>query len=62
MKNLLLALLVLSTLSGCGYLDRKTAAITGGLSEVCHDGVQYLQGTSGLSVAYTKDGKIKTCK
>lgn len=51
-----------STLTGCGWFDRNVAAITGGPTETCVDGVAYLQFTSGATVKYTKDGKIATCK
>jgi hypothetical protein len=56
------ALLIASTLSGCGKLDRLFVAITGDASETCHDGVTYLQFTSGASVKYNADGTIAKCK
>jgi hypothetical protein len=49
-------------LTGCGALDRFSAHITGDASEVCHDGVLYLQFTSGASVKYNTDGTMATCK
>ena len=55
-------LLLLSMLTGCGWFDRKIAAISGDGSETCHSGVVYLQFTSGVSVKYLPDGKIATCK
>jgi len=61
MKAILLAILALS-LSGCGKLDRMFVAITGDASETCHDGVTYLQFTSGASVKYNADGTIAKCK
>lgn len=54
MKLTLIALLVL-VLSGCGRLDRFFAGLTGSASEICHDGVVYLQFTSGATVKYTVD-------
>ena len=54
-------LLIALALTGCGWFDRKVASLTGGATKTCVDGVEYLQFTSGASVAYTPDGKIKTC-
>ncbi len=48
-------------LTGCGWADRVTATATG-FSKVCVEGVEYIQFTSGASVAYTQDGKVKTCR
>ena len=61
MKTTILILLTATMLTGCGWLDRKMSAMTGDASRVCIDGVLYLQFTSGTSVAYTPDGKVKTC-
>ena len=55
-----LILLIASMLTGCGWVDRLTATATGHAA-VCVDGVEYLQFSSGATVAYTRDGKIKTC-
>ena len=55
--------IVLSALllfSGCGVWERGTAGISG-WSRVCVEGVSYLQFVSGVTVEYTRDGKIKTC-
>lgn len=52
------ALIVL--LAGCGALERTVATATG-FSRMCVDGVEYLQFTSGVTVAWSKDGKIKLC-
>lgn len=49
-------------LSGCGAWDRFSAKVTGGASKTCHDGVLYLQFTSGATVAYNQDGTVKACK
>ena len=59
MKYLLLGFILLFT--GCGAIDRSMANITGNASEVCHDGVTYLQFTSGTSVKYDRNGSISTC-
>ena len=58
MKITILLLTVL--LTGCGWFDRVAATATG-YARVCVDGVEYLQFTSGSTVAYTRDGKVKTC-
>lgn len=57
-RYLLLAAALL--LTSCGQTDRGIAFLSG-FSRVCVDGVEYLQFTSGATVAYTTDGKIKTC-
>lgn len=51
----------LLTLAGCGEIERGVAGITGGGFETCHDGVRYVQFTSGASVKYNADGSIATC-
>lgn len=62
MKTTILILLAAATLTGgCGWLDREKAAFTGAGTKTCVDGVLYLQFTSGATVAYTPDGKVKTC-
>lgn len=48
-------------LSGCGMFDRAIAHYTG-YSKICVDGVQYIQFTSGASVAYDANGKVKVCE
>ena len=52
--------IVMVALFGCGQANRATAVITG-YSKVCVDHVSYIQFTSGASVAYGADGKIKKC-
>ena len=49
------------TFAGCGIFERANAKLTG-YSRQCIDGVEYLQFSSGASVAYTPDGHVKTCK
>ena len=61
MKNKLLILIFVVLLVGCGKVDREISAWTGKGSVVCVDGVKYLQFTSGVTVAYNKDGTIATC-
>ena len=53
-------LLMTGLLTGCGWADRVAATATG-YARVCVDNVEYIQFTSGATVAYTPDGKIKTC-
>lgn len=53
-------LFALLSLAGCGWVDRGAAYATG-YSRSCIDGVEYLQFASGATVAYTPDGKVKTC-
>lgn len=48
-------------LSGCGAWDRGVAGVTG-IARTCVDGVMYLQFTSGASVAYSSDGKVRICQ
>jgi len=61
MKKVLIAVALSVVMTGCGRADRWWAGITGSASSECVDGVSYLQFTSGASVAYNKDGSIKTC-
>lgn len=60
MKAVLVVLLAL-TMTGCGWLDRKVASVTGGASEACVDGVLYLQFTSGATVKYNRNGTVALC-
>lgn len=48
-------------LAGCGGAARFGATVTGH-ARTCIDGVEYLQFTSGVTVAYTTEGKVKTCR
>lgn len=47
--------------TGCGKFERFTATWTG-YSELCVDGVKYIQFTSGASVKYNQNGTIVTCQ
>jgi len=49
------------SLIGCGQIDKEMAKITGKGSSTCYKGVEYVQFTSGASVAYNTDGTIKLC-
>lgn len=55
-----LVLLFCLMVSGCGAFDRAVAHYTG-YSKICVDGIQYIQFTSGASVAYDANGKVKVC-
>lgn len=59
MKKVILLAAVLS-LGGCGWFDRVVASTTGS-SEACIDGVKYIQFASGVTVKYTRDGKVANC-
>lgn len=56
-----LTIVAILALTGCGQIDRSIATATG-FARSCVDGVLYYQFTSGVTVAYTPDGKVKTCK
>lgn len=61
MLKIIVAGLLTTSLAGCGAWDRSVAQLTG-VAESCHDGVVYLQFASGVTVKYTPEGKIATCK
>jgi len=50
-------------LAGCGKHGKQyqADAAFAGASEICYQGVSYIQFTSGTSVKYLPDGKISTC-
>lgn len=60
MKALAIVAVILS-LAGCGKVDRSIASLTG-FARSCVDGVLYYQFTSGVTVAYSPDGKVRTCQ
>ena len=62
MKKILMIVILCMVMAGCGKIDRSIASLTGNASRTCVDGVVYLQFTSGATVAYNKDGSIKTCE
>ena len=47
--------------SSCGYMDKGLASLTG-YSNVCVEGVNYLQFPSGVTVQYNENGKVVSCK
>lgn len=61
-KLILIATLVVGSvaLSGCGWLDRRVASVTG-YTKVCVDGVTYLQFTSGATVQVDRTGRPVAC-
>lgn len=48
-------------ITGCGAWERTKAKYTG-YGTVCVEGVEYIQFSSGASVAYNPDGTVKTCQ
>jgi uncharacterized protein YceK len=50
MKKLFIVCAVTFALTGCGKFAQLTAHYTGQASETCHDGIVYLQWTSGATV------------
>jgi len=60
MKKLCLSLLILLSLTGCGSANRLWAHVTD-YSNICVNGVNYLQFSSGVTVQYDKNGKVVTC-
>lgn len=61
MKKIVLALVALSLLSGCGGMKRSFAHLTGDAAKTCVDGVTYLQFTSGATVQVDRSGKPIPC-
>lgn len=59
--SLLLATLVTITLTSCGKVDHIIASTTGH-SEVCIDGVTYLQFASGATVKRLPSGQVAPCQ
>jgi len=60
--KLILIMMPIIALVGCGQIDREMAKFTGKGSATCYKGVEYVQFTSGASVAYNTDGTIKLCE
>lgn len=60
--KMIIVLLSVMMLSGCGRIDRWWAGTTGGAVSSCVNGVTYYQFTSGATVAYTIDGRLIPCK
>ncbi len=61
LPNRLLIIAACLVLCGCGQMER-TMAIYTGWSRMCVAGVSYLQFTSGATVEYTPEGRVKTCQ
>lgn len=61
MKKVLAVGALVVLLTGCGAWDRSVAQLTG-VAESCHDGVVYLQFTSGVTVKYNQNGGVVACK
>lgn len=61
MKEIIVALIAVVMLCGCGQLDRSIASVTGN-AESCIDGVTYIQFTSGACVKVDINGKPVGCK
>lgn len=49
------------TLAACGAMGKMEAQWTG-YSRTCISGVSYLQFASGVTVEYTRDGRVKGCE
>ena len=60
MLKIVTLMLVLIFSTSCGQFAQIAGTVTGSY-RICIDGVSYLQFTSGVSVEYTQDGKIKNC-
>lgn len=54
MKALMIIALAMSMVS-CGYIDRSISGWTGNAAETCHDGIIYLQFTTGSTVKIDRD-------
>jgi hypothetical protein len=61
MTRNLCAILIILSLAGCGWFERKVTANITGHAVTCVDGVAYLQFPSGVTVQYDRTGRIKTC-
>ena len=59
MKKFIVLVIALA-LAGCGSIERSTAKWTG-YSEMCVDGVVYIQFTSGATVKVDRNGKPVAC-
>jgi uncharacterized protein YceK len=54
--------LIVILISGCGQIDRNISTLTGKPSEICIDGVVYLQFTSGATLKVNQEGQPVKCK
>lgn len=57
MKKIFVIAVAIATLSltGCGYINRAVSGYTGAATESCHDGIIYLQWTTGSNVKIDKN-------
>lgn len=57
MKKIFVGIAILATLSltGCGFANRAISGYTGNATESCHDGIMYLQWTTGSTVKIDKN-------
>lgn len=57
MKKILIICVAVATMSltGCGKISQLKAHYTGQAAETCHDGIVYLQWTSGSTVKIDKN-------
>jgi hypothetical protein len=66
LRGFLIIVLLLVTILGLGYFKsgkfQKTKAEYLGYSEICIEGVTYLQFSSGATVKYNKDGSLAACQ
>ncbi len=60
MKIWIIAAMCLA-LAACGAMGKMEAQWTG-YSRTCISGVSYLQFASGVTVEYTRDGRVKGCE
>ena len=64
MKNLMIiGLVAMLLISGCGWFSRVTTGWTGGLTYKCSkSGVEYIQSDSGVAVHVDREGKPVPCR
>ena len=60
MRSFIVLLILSIVLTSCGKKDEIEASVTG-YTKKCVDGVEYILFASGATVAYNKDGSIRTC-
>lgn len=50
-------------ISACEYTPVDRILIQNGIStDICHDGIVYVNFSTGVSVKYSRDGTIQRCK
>jgi hypothetical protein len=62
MKKIIVLMLLVGMISGCGQFDRLKVKVTGNATKTCVDGVTYLQFTSGATPQIDINGKPVACK